>query len=113
MFTEDLVNLAAKVLPSARQYLDGMRRITVDRTRMERNLADVLHALALLGSPGEDALAWVSGLGEVLSSRLVQAAWRRRDPDVLRLDAREVLVVRHEALGAVVGRVRLLRPGDH
>lgn len=87
---------------AARELVPGDAVLEADIGREFRNLADVLHALVLLGSPGEDALAWVSGLGEVLSSRLLQAAWSRRDPDVLRLDAREVLVVRHEALGAVV-----------
>jgi len=87
---------------AARELAPGDAALEAKIGREFRNLADVLHALALLGSPGEDALSWVSGLGEVLSSRLVQAAWQQRDANVERLDAREVLVVRHEPLGAVV-----------
>lgn len=65
-------------------------------------LYDVLHAIALLGAPGEDALQWVQGLGEVCSSHLLAAAFRAAGAKVDLLDARQVLTVRHGPLGPVV-----------
>ncbi len=66
------------------------------------DLGDVLHAIALLGTAASDGLAFVQGLGEVCSSRLLAAHFRARGAPCDWLDAREVLVVRHGDLGATV-----------
>lgn len=65
-------------------------------------LDDVLHALALVGSPSRDSMAYVQGLGEVFAARLLTDALRVGGDEAAFLDAREVLVVRHEELGASV-----------
>ncbi|HEX5052100.1 MAG TPA: bifunctional aspartate kinase/homoserine dehydrogenase I [Planctomycetota bacterium] len=65
-------------------------------------LHDLLHAQALVGSVADDLLDFICGLGEVWSSRLVDAALRARGAPSCWLDAREVLVVESSDLGAVV-----------
>jgi aspartokinase/homoserine dehydrogenase 1 len=64
--------------------------------------ADLLHAQSLVGSVTADLLELISGLGEVWSSRLVDAAVRARGAPSTRLDAREVLIVDKTELGAIV-----------
>jgi aspartokinase/homoserine dehydrogenase 1 len=76
---------------------------TVDWLQREfADLADVLHALALLGTPSREALDLVQGLGEVWSSRLLAEHFRVRGDDAVWCDAREVLQVRAEELGVMV-----------
>ena len=65
-------------------------------------LAELLRATALLRQPGRTAAERVQGMGEVLSTTLLHAHLRERGGDYALLDAREVLVVRHTDLGAVV-----------
>ena len=65
-------------------------------------LAELLSAVGLLRQPGRAALERIQGMGEVLSSRLLQAHLRQRGGDYAWLDAREVLRVRHGELGAIV-----------
>ncbi len=62
----------------------------------------MLRATALLRQPGHAALARIHGMGELLSSYLLHACLRERGGDYARLDAREVLRVRHGELGAIV-----------
>ncbi|MCR9243987.1 MAG: bifunctional aspartate kinase/homoserine dehydrogenase I [bacterium] len=81
-------------------------------------LADVLHALAVVGSPSPDTMAFVQGLGEVFCAHLLTAVLAHRGGDSRCLDAREVLVVSHEELGVAVewagSRERLARwRADH
>ncbi|MDZ4812165.1 MAG: bifunctional aspartate kinase/homoserine dehydrogenase I [Pseudomonadota bacterium] len=66
------------------------------------DLADVLHALALMGTSSREALDLVQGLGEVWSSRLLAAHLTARGESADWLDARDVLVVRSEELGVMV-----------
>lgn len=66
------------------------------------DLAHVLHAAALIGAPAPETLAYVQGLGEVWSSRLLVAHCAARGARVDWLDAREVLVIRPGELGAAV-----------
>lgn len=49
MFTEDLVTLAEKTLPSARQYKDLMDTVQVERGRMERDVIQILQDFRALG----------------------------------------------------------------
>ncbi|MDE2406711.1 MAG: bifunctional aspartate kinase/homoserine dehydrogenase I [Xanthomonadaceae bacterium] len=65
-------------------------------------LADLLQATSLLRQPGRTALERIHGMGEVLSTTLLHAHLLERGGDYALLDAREVLVVRHTDLGAVV-----------
>ncbi len=66
------------------------------------DLADLLHGQALLGALSREALDFVQGLGEVLSSALLTRLMLAQGRQVARLDAREVLVVRETELGRVV-----------
>lgn len=66
------------------------------------DLADLLHGQALLGSLSREALDFVQGLGEVLSSALLVRLLQAQGRDAARLDAREVLYVRDTELGHVV-----------
>jgi len=65
-------------------------------------LAELLQATSLLRQPGRTALERIHGMGEVLSTHLLHAHLCERGADYALLDAREVLVVRHTDLGAVV-----------
>lgn len=67
-------------------------------------LGVLLQAAALLRQPGPTALARISGMGELLSTSLLNAHLRERGADYALLDARIVLQVRHTELGAVVDR---------
>ncbi len=65
-------------------------------------LADVLHALAVLGIPAREAVEQVQGLGEVFSANLLRAHVAACGQPCAVLDAREVLVVAHGELGVAV-----------
>jgi bifunctional aspartokinase / homoserine dehydrogenase 1 len=65
-------------------------------------LAELLHALSVLGTPTREALERVQGLGEVYSARLLSEHLRALGEDVALLDARAVLVVSHGDLGVAV-----------
>ena len=65
-------------------------------------IADLLRAVSLLRQPGRAALDRIQGMGEMLSATLLHAHLRSRGADYALLDAREVLLVRHAELGAVV-----------
>ncbi|GMV31900.1 MAG: bifunctional aspartokinase I/homoserine dehydrogenase I [Rhodanobacteraceae bacterium] len=65
-------------------------------------LAQLLNALAVLGTPTREAVERVQGLGEVYSARLLSEHLRALGDDVAMLDARDVLVVHHGDLGVAV-----------
>jgi aspartokinase/homoserine dehydrogenase 1 len=65
-------------------------------------LAGLLQAVAVLGTPGQAAFERIQGLGEVWSARLLHAHLVSRGADYALLDAREVLVVRPGELGVAV-----------
>jgi len=65
-------------------------------------LADMLHAISVLGGAGREIADAISGFGEVWSAFILHAYLRREGADYGLLDAREVLVVRHEELGVAV-----------
>lgn len=62
-------------------------------------LADVLHALSVLGIAAREAIELIQGSGETWSSRLLSAYINSQGEDCAWLDAREVLVIRHAELG--------------
>jgi aspartokinase/homoserine dehydrogenase 1 len=65
-------------------------------------LARMLDAIGVLGGASGEIRDAISGMGEVWSARLVHAHLCADADDYALLDAREVLVVRHEELGAAV-----------
>ena len=66
------------------------------------DLADVLHALSVIGLAAPQAIDLIQGCGEVWSSRLLAAHLAGDGEPCAWLDAREVLVVRHAELGVDV-----------
>ena len=97
------LDLERKHLEAARVLLDGHQGPTVAKLENDfAHLRDLLHALNLLGAPSPEAMAFIQGLGEVFSATLLSAYFRELGDACEFLDAREVLVVRHEELGAVV-----------
>ena len=95
--------LRARHLSAALGLLGAKSEPTVAWLEREfADLADVLHALALLGTPSREALDLVQGLGEVWSSRLLAEHFIVRGDAAVWCDAREVLRVRPEELGVLV-----------
>ena len=93
-----------------KRHEDAARALLGAQARSEQDwlaerfaeLADLLHALALLGSPAAEALELIQGLGEIFSSRILAAHLNANGIEYALLDARDVLVVRHEDLGVAV-----------
>ncbi|PNS08484.1 bifunctional aspartate kinase/homoserine dehydrogenase I [Solilutibacter silvestris] len=86
------------------QHLRVARELAVDdavQAWLEREF-QALHETLSAPSPRPEWLATVQGLGEVWSSRLLQAALGDEAADWARLDAREVLVVHPGELGVGV-----------
>jgi aspartokinase/homoserine dehydrogenase 1 len=71
-------------------------------TQQFAELGEMLHAISVLGGAGREIADAISGLGEVWSAQLMHAHLRGAGADYALLDAREVLVVRHEELGVAV-----------
>ena len=71
-------------------------------TQRFAELAEMLHAISVLGSADGNIAAAISGMGEVWSAHMIHAHLRAANADYALLDAREVLVVRHEELGVAV-----------
>jgi aspartokinase/homoserine dehydrogenase 1 len=65
-------------------------------------LAEMLHAISVLGSAGRDSSDAISGQGEVWSAHIIHAYLRAAGAAYTLLDARDVLVVHHEELGVAV-----------
>ena len=119
--TDALLNLAdaaAQNLPQWREKLEVLRRRHLDTARellgddaavagewlgaRFDELADVLHAISVLRGAGLGVAEATSGNGEIWSAYLLHALLRAEGADYALLDAREVLVVRHEELGVAV-----------
>src|SRR5690606_18921709 len=94
--------LQAKHAAAARELLEAPEAMLAWLDARFAELGEVLRAASLLRQPGRAALDRIHGMGEVLSSALLHAHLRERGGDHALLDAREVLVVRHADLGAVV-----------
>jgi len=80
---------------------DHAHDATVWLTQRFDELAEMLHAISVLGNAGGSTDA-ISGLGEVWSAHMIHAYLRANGAEYALLDAREVLVVRHEELGVAV-----------
>ncbi len=97
-----LANLRQRHIEAADALLEDSHASRQWLDQQFTELGEVLRAIALLRLPGHAAVARVHGMGEVLSSHLLHACLRERGGDYARLDAREVLRVRHGELGAIV-----------
>ncbi len=95
--------LEARHTEAARSLLGDAARPLLDRLDTEfSNLRELLQAQSLVGALSSDIVDLVSGLGEVWSSLLIDAALHARGAVSQWLDAREVLVVEQSDLGAMV-----------
>ena len=81
---------------------DGAAPIRTWLTARFDELAEKLHAISVLGSAPREIADPLSGQGEVWSAQLIHACLRVSGADYALLDARDVLVVRHEELGVAV-----------
>ncbi len=98
-----LLALEARHIESANTLLGAMAPATLERFAQEfASLREILQAQSLVGALSNDILDLVSGLGEVWSSLLIDAALHARGASSRWLDAREVLVVEKSDLGAIV-----------
>ena len=94
--------LKAKHQDAARELLDAPAPMLEWLDAQFAGIADLLRAVSLLRQPGRAALERIQGMGEVLSSTLLHAHLVQRGGDYALLDARDVLLVRHTDLGAIV-----------
>ncbi|MCB9880013.1 MAG: bifunctional aspartate kinase/homoserine dehydrogenase I [Planctomycetes bacterium] len=102
----------ATVQQLEQKHLDAARELVADRAQHDAlaaqlhgelaTLRELLHAQSLVGAVSPDLQQLISGLGEILSSRLMTATLRERGVDCAWLDARRVLIVDHTELGAIV-----------
>jgi aspartokinase/homoserine dehydrogenase 1 len=119
--TDALIALADGAVREAPDWNDGMQvmrerhlaaarellgeRATETTVWLEQGfaqLANLLNALAVLGTPNREALESIQGLGEVWSARMLADFLRNEGADCACLDARDVLVVSHGELGAII-----------
>ena len=100
---EALAQLEGRHAQAATELLGADAAPVLQALRGEfASLAELLQAQTRVGALSNDLLDLVSGLGEVWSSQLVDAAVRARGQPSRWLDAREVLVVEKTDLGAMV-----------
>ena len=97
-----LVALRQKHLDAADALLDAPAPTRDWLESQFAQLGELLQAVNLLRQPGRAAFERIQGMGEVLSSRLLQAHLRQRGGDYALLDAREVLLVQPGELGVIV-----------
>jgi aspartokinase/homoserine dehydrogenase 1 len=98
-----LAALEARHADTARELLGSHASPVLETFAGEFNsLRELLQAQTRVGAVSGDLLDLVSGLGEVWSSMMVDAAIRARGKPSRWLDAREVLVVDKTDLGAIV-----------
>lgn len=99
----DWQRLRQRHLDTARDLLDGNAAETLDWLDASfAKLESLLGALAVLGTPNREALEAIQGLGEVWSARILSRFLAQEGASCAFLDAREVLVVSHGELGAIV-----------
>jgi aspartokinase/homoserine dehydrogenase 1 len=90
-------------LVAARELLGTHAQPTLDWLQAQFDeLGELLHALSVLHMASREVTERISGLGEVFSARIVHAYLSIDGDDYSLLDARELLVVRHEELGVAV-----------
>ncbi len=97
-----LTTLGAKHREAARALADPGDAIHERLEAELRSLHDLLHAQAQVGAVSEDLMDIVQGLGEVWSSLLLDAHFRKTQEPSSWVDAREVLVIEKDDLGAAV-----------
>ncbi len=80
----------------------SLSAVLTELDRAFESLRSLLYAQSEIGAISDDLLELISGLGEVWSSRLLDAHFRDRGVASHWLDAREVVVVDKDSLGAHV-----------
>ena len=99
----DWATLRQRHLDTARNLLGTRSEPTCAWLETQfQELRTLLHALAPLGGPAAESTLFVQGLGEVFSARLLAESLLEHGAEAAMLDAREVLVVGHDEMGATV-----------
>ncbi len=102
-WTDGLLALEKRHIDTAKTLLADKAQPVLEKFKTEfASLRELLNAQSLVGAVSNDLMDLVSGLGEVWSSTLVDAALRARSAQSRWLDAREVLIVEKSDLGAMV-----------
>jgi len=102
-FNADLAALRERHLVTARDLLGERAEPTVAWLAQGFDqLARLLAALAVLGTPNREASEAIQGLGEVWSARILADLLGANGHTCACLDARDVLVIGHGELGAIV-----------
>jgi len=73
MFTEDLVNRAAKLIPSASKYMANMKVIQTEKTKVEREIDAVLEAFNAL--PAHERGTGPASVNGLLKDSTMKKAW--------------------------------------
>lgn len=73
MFTEDLVNRAAKLIPSAAKYMQNMKVIQTEKTKVERDIDSVLEAFNAL--PAHERGTGPASVNALLKDSTMKKAW--------------------------------------
>jgi aspartokinase/homoserine dehydrogenase 1 len=99
----ELKLLRDRHLTAANELLGPQAHATRDWLNAQFDeLAEMLHAIGVLGSASREISDAISGLGEVWSAHLIHAYLRQSSQSYALLDARDVLVVLHQELGVAV-----------
>ncbi len=103
LWREQLTSIRDDHLDCARQLAvagDGDAGTALQR-RFER-LAHLLEGLELLGSAPHEAVDLIAGLGELCAAELLTAWFHARGHEAVRIDARELIVIRRIEAGFAV-----------
>jgi aspartokinase/homoserine dehydrogenase 1 len=96
-------DLRERHLATTRDLLGDRAQPTIEwLERGFAELAELLHALGVLGTSSREAQERIQGFGEVWSARMLADFLRSAAIDCACLDARDVLVIAHGELGAAV-----------
>ncbi len=102
---EQLTRLEQRHLDAAANLLDDDSILATVRSQLEqdfRELRQLLASLELMGTAPVEAVELISGLGEVMSARLLSAHFHQLGEEAVFVDAREVLRTRPTALMTAV-----------
>ncbi|MEO6952290.1 MAG: bifunctional aspartate kinase/homoserine dehydrogenase I [Polyangia bacterium] len=97
-----LETLAARHHDAARALVPDGAELVAELDRAFESLRSILRAQEAIGALSDDLSELVAGLGEVWSSRILAAHLASRGEEALWLDARDLVVVDKDMLGAHV-----------
>lgn len=105
MFTQDLVNLASSVLPTAKKYYADMMRVQTERVKAERDVSDILEAFRAL--PNTEQGTGPSSVNGLLRDSTLNKKWAF-EPDWLAAGSVEVDPVMAQRFKAISPQAQAL-----